>query len=173
MFDDKFALSFLKYCHLSIITTTTQNMIPIRKTVRGWITIYTVDRFFCITCSFILMSTIWIHFINLVMFFLSNGSYWIWYFRNRFQLFYMPWNPLIQFILNHIFIYTNFTTTHHLVTITHIFKWGGIHFLNNVSPIITSPYSDIVPENPPSSYGFIKPLWISLIFIWISNFYVL
>ena len=50
---------------------------------------------------------------------------------------------------------------------------GGINFLNNVYPIITSPYSGITPSKPSSGNYFIKSLWSSLIGIWRINLCVI
>ena len=59
---------FFRYCYISEITTTTQNKIPIWKTVRVWSNIPTFDRLFCTTWSFISVINIWVYFINLFIF---------------------------------------------------------------------------------------------------------
>ena len=58
---------FFGYCHLSVIVTTTQYVIPILKTFRWWINISILDILWFTTCSFILVITIWIYLINVII----------------------------------------------------------------------------------------------------------
>ena len=87
---------FFRYCHLSTVTTETQNTIPIWKTVRVLMNISTVDRLLCMTWSFILLIKIWIYFIDtIICFFLLTGYSWMWYFGNWSQNFYISLSPCI------------------------------------------------------------------------------
>ena len=101
--------------------------------------------------------------------YLETGYSWMWYFGSWSQLCFISWYILIYLTLNHRCRYTNLTTTHHLMTITQSFTRGGIHFLNNTSPIIVSPYSDFALTKNPSNCGFIEYMWSSLVGIWIRN----
>ena len=104
--------------------------------------------------------------------FILTGYDWIRSFRIWYQLWYMFWYTCIKFKLYHKCIYKYFKTKNHLVTTTKFLNWGGIYFLNNKSPDITSTDSNFAPENPTYDGGFIKSLWSSLIGIWKINFCV-
>ena len=64
-----FTVSF-GYCHPSAVNTTTLYIITIWKTFGGVINISIVNLLFCVGCSFILMSKVWIHLINFIISFL-------------------------------------------------------------------------------------------------------
>ena len=62
-------LIFLGYCHIYETYTTAQNIILVWTNIRGWFNIHAIDIIFCMTCSFILVRTICIYFVNVIIFF--------------------------------------------------------------------------------------------------------
>ena len=164
---------FFRYCHLSTVTTETQNTIPIWKTVRVLMNISTVDRLLCMTWSFILLIN------NLDILHRYNHLFFSpdWIFLNV-----IFWKLITKFLYIFISVHLIHNASYMQILKNHnhtppcddysLFTWGGILFLNFVSPIITSPEYNIVPEKPPSNDGFINSFWSYLIGIWISNFCV-